>query len=76
MIARGPHTPAIIFQPMGTATCHEPGWWPDIGWMCWHEEHCATCGDVLRRFISESECPDWPGHDTGQRITEPTRPES
>jgi len=55
----GRHTPVIVFEPMGTAQCHQPGWWPEIGWMCWHEEHCAQCGQVLRRNISESECPGW-----------------
>lgn len=55
----GRHDPVIVFEPMGTATCHRPDWWPEIGWMCWHEERCARCGDVLRRNISETECPTW-----------------
>lgn len=56
---RGPHTPVIVFAPMDSARCHQPGWWPEIGWMCWHEERCARCGKVLRRQISETECPGW-----------------
>jgi hypothetical protein len=52
------HTPVARRSRHFTGTdcaCEEvPTWWG----FCFHEEACASCGIMLRRFIPPEECPD------------------
>ena len=62
------HVPVIVFRPPvfrrhPPRTCE----WghglirEEIGWQCHHEEHCRSCGKILRSRLAVDECPGYPG---------------
>lgn len=68
-----PHQPVIVFAPPVfrrpvTITCEWASRWSGeaVIWDCHHEEHCASCGRILRTQarLAGSECPGYPGSET------------
>ena len=70
------HQPEIVFcAPVfrrATVTCEWAPRWFDgpVEWHCYHEEHCRSCGKVLRSSVGNSQCPVYPGSSAQREAAE------